>query len=54
MEEKDYEIIKNCKKKNMKKCIQWCLKHNIPHYQLTDNFFFSRSGFKQYNRVQYT
>ena len=53
IEEKDYEIIKKCKKKNMKKCIEWCLKHNIPHYQLTDSFFFSRSGLKQYNRVQY-
>ena len=40
MEEEDYEIIKNCKKRNIKKCIQWCLKNNIPYYQMGDNNFF--------------
>ena len=33
IEERDMELIQNNKSKNVKKCIQWCIKHSINHHK---------------------
>lgn len=31
--DKDNDIIRNNKLRNLKRCVQWCTKYNIPHYK---------------------